>query len=309
MVDATVPLGHALWARVLLWLVPGLWASNYIIARSADGVISPHLLATGRWLLAALLMLLVLGPKRWRGLALAWREEWRQLLVLGALGMWICGAWLYQGARTTSAANIALLYSVTPVAIAALGARLLKERLSAYQVWGAGLALLGVLFVITQGDLSRLLRVRFSVGDLWVLACAAAWTAYSVLLRHWPSRLEPGVRLVAIILGGLLPLVVGSVVELVLDPGPPLGAKALTLVALAAVLPGALSYVAFSYLQRELGVARTALMMYLAPIYGALLGWLLLGERPGWYHLVGAALILPSIALATQAPSRTGPAR
>ena len=86
----------ARWARVLLWVVPALWSSNYVIARAADGVIAPHLLATGRWSLAALLML----PFTWRALLdqrMRWRSEWRQLLVLGALGMWICGAFVYQG--------------------------------------------------------------------------------------------------------------------------------------------------------------------------------------------------------------------
>ena len=67
----------------------------------------------------------------------------------------------------------------------------------------------------------------------------------------------------------------------------------------AAVVPGVLSYGAYSYLQRELGASRTAMMLYLAPVYGALLGWLLLGELPGWYHAVGAAMILPSIWLAS----------
>jgi drug/metabolite transporter (DMT)-like permease len=67
------------------------------------------------------------------------------------------------------------------------------------------------------------------------------------------------------------------------------------------VLPGVLSYSAYSFLQREIGAGRTALMLYLSPVYGAVLGWVLLGERPGWHHLVGAALILPSIALATRA--------
>ena len=69
---------------------------------------------------------------------------------------------------------------------------------------------------------------------------------------------------------------------------------------LAALLPGVLSYGAYSYLQRELGASRTAMMLYLAPIYGALLSWLVLGELPGWYHAVGAAMILPSIWLATR---------
>ena len=61
-----------------------------------------------------------------------------------------------------------------------------------------------------------------------------------------------------------------------------------------------LSYGAYSYLQRELGASRTAMMLYLAPVYGALRAWAVLGEGPGWYHLVGAAMILPSIWLASR---------
>jgi drug/metabolite transporter (DMT)-like permease len=73
----------------------------------------------------------------------------------------------------------------------------------------------------------------------------------------------------------------------------------------AAVLPGVLSCGAYSFPQREPGAARNALMLYLAPVYGALPAWLLLGERPGWYHVAGGALILPSIWLATRAASAT----
>jgi len=53
-----------------------------------------------------------------------------------------------------------------------------------------------------------------------------------------------------------------------------------------------------------LGVARAGLVMYLSPIYAALAAWALLGEAPRWYHAVGAALILPSIYLATRSAAR-----
>ncbi len=287
-------------AQVLMWVVPAVWSSNYIIARSAEGVIEPHMLATGRWMLAGLLLLLVLSPGRRRAMLRAWSQEWRHLLVLGALGMWVCGAWMYHGALTTSATNIALLFAVAPVTIAAFSALMLHERFRLRQWAGALLAMLGVLFVIAKGDLHNLLAVRFSVGDLWILSCAAAWTAYSVLLKLWPSSLQPGERLVAIIMGGLVFLLPGTALEFLLQPNPHLGWQAGLLVLLAGVLPGVLSYSAHAYLQRELGAARTSLMLYLAPVYGAVLAWLVLGEVPGWHHAVGAALILPSIALATR---------
>ena len=286
-------------ARVLLWLVPLLWSSNYIIARLGDGLIAPHALALGRWAVAAAILLPWMGRGLWAQRAVV-RREWLHLLILGFLGMYICGAWVYVAGRTTTSTNIALIYAVTPMAIAAASSMLLHEKLSRAQWVGVVLALLGLLFVIAKGDPARLLAVQFVPGDAWIVATAASWTAYSVLLKRWPSALGPGERLVAIIAGGLLVLLPTTVLEAALTVTPAFGWGAAGLVLLAAVLPGVLSYGAYSYLQRELGASRTAMMLYLAPVYGALLAWLILGEVPGWYHLVGAAMILPSIWLASR---------
>jgi drug/metabolite transporter (DMT)-like permease len=286
-------------AQVLLWVVPALWSSNYIIARLADGVIAPHALALGRWSLALALMLPFVARELLRD-GLPWRSEWRQLLVLGSTGMWICGAWVYLGGQSTTATNIALIYAATPVAIAALSVKLLQERMSTAQRVAVGFALLGVLFIIVKGKLDNLLSVRFTAGDGWILGAAISWTVYSVLLRRWPSMLSPGARLAAIIGGGMLMLLPFTVLEWWAGAAVPFTPQAAWLVGLAALLPGVLSYTAYSYLQRELGASRTALLLYLAPVYAAFSAWFVLGERPGWYHAVGAALILPSIWLATR---------
>jgi len=290
---------HPWWAQVLLFLVPALWSSNYLIARLANDVIHPHALAFGRWALAFALLLPFVGAGLLANFA-AVRREWKHLLVLGALGMWICGAWVYIAAHTTSAANIALIYAAAPVAIAIAGVKVLHERMGRMQWAAVASALAGVLFVIARGDVHNLLGLRLAPGDAWIVAAAIAWTAYSVLLKHWPSALGPGERLAAIIGGGLVALLPATVWEWMTAPPLPLTTQGLFLIGLGAVLPGVLSYGAYSLLQRELGAARTALMQYLAPVYGALGAWWVLGEVPHWYHGVGAALILPSIWLATR---------
>ncbi len=278
---------------------PALWSSNYVIARAADGVIAPHLLALGRWSLAWGLMLPLAGGvliREWP----RWRGEWRRLLLLGALGMWICGAFVYQGAQSTSATNIGLIYAATPVAIALVGARVLGERVSPAQRVGMALALAGVLYVIARGEPARLLQVRFSAGDGWIVVAAMSWVAYTVLLQRWPSALAPGPRLAAITAGGLIVLLPLTLAEAWVAPGPPLGARAFGLIVLAALLPGFFSYQAYAYMLRELGTARSALVLYLAPVYAAGTAWLVLGEPPRAHHAVGAALILPSIWLASR---------
>jgi drug/metabolite transporter (DMT)-like permease len=286
-------------AQLLLWITPALWSSNYIIARAADGVIAPHALALGRGLLALSLLLPLSAAALVAGFA-QWKHEWKQLLLLGSLGMWICGAFVYQGAHTTSAINIGLIYAATPVAIAFASTRLLHERVNAWQRAGMALALCGVLFVITKGDLANLRAVRFAVGDLWIVAAALSWVAYTVLLQRWPSTLGPTPRLAAITFGGVLVLLPFTALETLFQPGPPIGAKALLLIALAGLLPGFISYQAYAYMQRELGAARSSLVMYLAPVYAAFIAWALLGEAPRAYHAVGAALILPAIYMATR---------
>jgi drug/metabolite transporter (DMT)-like permease len=291
-------------ARALIWITPLLWSSNYIVARLCHGVIAPHVLALGRWTLALALML----PFAWRGLArngAPWRREWRQLLVLGGLGMWICGAFVYIGGETTSAVNIGLFYAATPALIAVAVSRHQGEALTPAQVAGLLLAWVGVIFIIAKGHFGNLLGVRLTHGDLWIVAAALGWAAYSVLLRVWPSVLGPAERLVVITAGGVIVLLPFTALELALIDAPPFSLAAVGLIVLAALLPGVLSYQAYSFMQRELGATRAAVVLYLGPLYSAFSAWVVLGEPPAWYHGAGALLILPSIWLATRiAPIR-----
>ena len=288
-------------ALALLVVTPGLWSANYIVARAAVGVVEPHMLALLRWSFALLLML----PFAWRSLSRefpAWRGEWRRMLVLGALGMWICGAFVYIGARTTAATNIGLLYAISPVMIALGSAVFFGERMSRAQAAGVGLALGGMLFVLAKGSAANLAAVRFTVGDGWILAAVISWTVYSLLLRHWQSALDPFARLAVITVAGLVVLAPFTLAEAWRAGLPDAGSSKVWLLALvAAALPGFGAYQAYSYMQRELGAARTGLVMYLGPLWAAAAAWWLLDEPPRWYHFAGAALILPGIYLATRA--------
>ncbi|MEZ5650794.1 MAG: DMT family transporter [Burkholderiaceae bacterium] len=287
------------WAQTLLFIAPALWSVNYLVARLAPGVIEPHLLALLRWSFALALMLpFALGELRrhWP----RWRHEIPDLVLLGALGMWVCGAFVYIGGRTTTAANIGLIYAMAPVMIAAISARLFGDRLGTGQKLGVAMAAFGMVLIIIKGSFANLVAVRFTVGDLWVLTAVLCWTAYSVLLRRQPTCLGPFARLTAITMGGVLVLVPFTLAEIA-DVGLPTDwPRALMLAVAAALLPGFGAYQAYSFMQRELGPARTGLVLYLGPLYAAFVGWWILGEQPTWYHGLGACLILPGIYLANR---------
>jgi drug/metabolite transporter (DMT)-like permease len=290
-------------AFTLIWLVPSLWTVNYIVARMAPGVIGPYLLALGRWAIAGAVLVALCAPELWRE-----RRHigtcWWQYLILGVLGMLICGAWVYQGARSTGAMNIALIYAAAPVLIA-LGAGLwLGEAFGKRQAAGVVLALAGVLHVIVRGHWMALADLQFVPGDGWVLAATISWAAFALLQKHWPSPLSATARLATICVFGVLSLLPFAAWELT-EPGLLVwGPKALWLVLAAAALPGLGAYWIYGWAQRIVGASRVAVALYLGPLYASIGAWIMLNEPPGLHHLVGAALILPGIFLVTQTRPR-----
>ena len=286
-------------AYALLFIAPAMWSVNYLVARWAPGHIAPHALALGRWCVAALLLAAVCRGELVEKRALIGRE-WKQCIVLGALGMWVCGAFVYIGARSTSAVNIGLLYAASPVLIALVSALWLHERLGPRQVAGVGLALAGVVHIVVQGRWGALAQLRINPGDLWVAVAVLCWTAYSLLLRAWPSAFGPVARLTLVSCGGILVLVPFTVWEAVAWLPSTLSWRSVGLVLTAALIPGAGAYAAYSFMQRTLGAARVGVVLYLGPLYSALVGWAVLGERIEPFHALGALMILPGIWLSTR---------
>lgn len=290
-------------AKLLLWVSPAFISSNYIIAKAASGEIAPHLMALIRWSVALCLMA-AFSWKQLGQLVRLSRSERLRLGVLGGLGMWMCGAFVYEAALSTSSTNIALIYAVTPVAIAVANSGASGGRFLPRHWLGMALALLGVLFVISKGHLGSLSTTRLVVGDAWVMGAATAWVAYTLLMQRWPSALDTSTRLCAVTLAGVLILLPCTALEAWHAGHVLLTQRGLLLAVVAGVIPGFVAYKAYALLIQKLGPAQAGLVMYLSPVYAAAIAWVLLGEAPSWFHFAGAALILPSIYLVTSRDAR-----
>ena len=281
-------------ARWVVWFVPALWAVNYIVARKAPGVVEPYTLALGRWLLAGLVLTALARRELWAQRR-AIVSVWHQYLVLGFCGMVVCGAWVYLGAQTTVAMNIALIYSASPVLIAVGAVLGLGEKFRWQQAAGVALALAGVVHVVVRGQWLALAQVQWVAGDGWIVAAMVSWALYALLQKYWPSPLGATARLAAICMGGVAVLLPCALWEW-LQPGTPAWSLQATLLVLfAALLPGLCAYWLYGWAQKVLGASRVAVTLYLGPLYAAAAAYAVLGEPLGWHHLVGAAMILPGV--------------
>ncbi len=283
-------------ALVLVCLMPLLWTVNLVVARQATGVITPHVLALGRWTLAGVILAWWSRHELWRK-----RREviqaWPQSLVLGACGMWICGAWVYIGAQSTGAMNIALVYASAPVLITLGSVLWLRERFSLWQALGVGLSLAGVLHVVVRGEWAHLAEVQLVTGDLWVVCSAVAWAAFSLFQKKWHSSLGAMARLATMCAGGVVVILPFALYELSAADTPVLGRQALLQVVATALIPGVAAYWIYGWTLKVLGASRVAVILYAGPLYAALVAWGVLDEPLGLYHLAGGLLILSGVGL------------
>jgi drug/metabolite transporter (DMT)-like permease len=282
-----------------MFVAPAMFSTNMLVARATADTFPPVALAFWRWAAAALLMAALLRGALWASRGAA-RSEWRSLLALGAIGMGICGAFVYLAAHTTSATNLGLIYAAAPVLIVLLGRALFGETLRPLQMLGIALSLAGVVVVVLRGSLDTLLGLRFAIGDIWAFVGAVGWAVYTVLLRHWTTQLGFNLRFAWIALGGVAAMAPFALAEAILVGPPPATAASAGWIALLATIASVGAYQTYGLVQRGLGTARAGLILYLIPLYTAGLAALFLGERFAPYHAVGAALVLPGIFLATR---------
>ncbi len=284
----------------LLLLPPLFWAGNAVVGRALVGHFPPLALSFWRWTFAFVL-LLPFASKAIRAHHDTIRAHWRTLLTVSFLGVGCYNSLQYIALQTSSAVNATLISASGPVAGLLIGALFYQTRVSQRQWTGAVLSIAGVLWVIARGDAGNLLKLHFAVGDLIMLVATVLWSFYTWMLR----RRRPPLPMTAFLtlqigLGALmiLPLYLLEYALTARVPEPT--AQNLAALVYVVLLPSIVAYFCW-----DRGVARAGavLPMYfvnLTPVFAALLATFFLAEPIGPYHLVGGALILFGIHLASR---------
>jgi len=283
----------------LLALMPLFFASNVVIGRASAGLVEPWTLAFWRWAIAALILL----PFAWSGIARNWsafRAVWREILILGLLGMLVCGGLVYVSLHWTTATNAALLYTGSTLFIVLLDALYFRQPLTSVRIAGLAIGFLGVATIVLQGEPGRLLTLEFNPGDLGIAVCSFSWAIYSVMLKAERLRALPTLPLfAAIALVGALTLVPPMAYEAVALGAVPTGGRAWASILALAVIPSVLAYGIYQLCIKEVGPSITGVFLYLMPVYGVALAVLTLGESFLAFHAAGLVLVVGGVVLAT----------
>jgi len=285
-------------AYLLLILTMLFWAGNSVVARGMHETVPPLALAWLRWTLATIIILPVAWPhlRRDRAVILA---NWPILAVLGAIGTGTFIALYYYGISKTSAINALVINSAVPIFIPLATFTMYGERISRLQAAGIGVSMLGVLVVLSKGDPGVLASLDLNLGDLWVLAAMAVWAVYTALLRHQPPIHWLSFAAISFAVAALvnLPMFIG---EHLLFRQIQVTPEAVFAIAYVATLPSVVAQIFYIRGVELIGGNRAGVFMHLIPLFGAILAIAFLGEQLRLFHLVGFAIILVGVWLASR---------
>ena len=287
------PSNQRWWAYALPMIAVLIWSLNITVTRYVAEFISPISISFYRWLIAFVLMSPFVLLSVWKYRTEIRQHAW-QFAVLGACGMVFYQGLAYSAAHYTTATNMGIINAFTPIFTIFISIFILKEMPTRYAVIGGILSFLGLLYVMSQGNLQSLVHLAGHWGDLLMILAVFLYAFYGVFLKKWQIQMPLLTSLYVQIAFALL-FHLPFVFVLGLDV---INSQNVGSVLYAGVFPSIVAPLVWMMAVQYIGPNRTSIFMNVMPIGTALIAYFWLNEAWTIYHTIGGVIILLGIALA-----------
>jgi len=289
MTKKLIPFLEALFAVIV-------WGASFIATKIAVGQISPIAVVFIRFAMGIpILLFAVILRKQF---AFPKGNEWGYFALLGFLGISF-HQWLQSnGLQTAQATTTAWIVSTSPAFIAILGWMVLKEKLNLLQSSGIVLAMIGVLAVVSKGDLSTLVGGKFgTTGDFLILISSVNWAVFSILSRrglknHPSTRMTFWVMTIGWLITAAAFFANKSYTEI-----PLLDTRGWMAMIFLGIFTTGLAYIAWFDALAQLPAAQTGAFLFVEPLTSMIVATVILNEQITLVSILGGAVILVGIWL------------
>ena len=271
-----------------------VWGAQFPFTKPALEVIAPFTFTLFRFLLA-IVVLLPLTGKSW--LVLLRGEDRYQIAVLGLMGFCIAQVFQSLALKLSLASDISLLSICQPLWIAILARFWLKESLSPQGKIGFAVAIAGVLIIQWPRNGNSSLAFDRIVGNAVYMITGFSWAYYNVKGKALMNRYPPLATTSAAGIVGTICILPFAVFEWLTGNSVEFTWAAVSGVAYAGLLATAIGFAVLFWALVHVQATHAAIMMYLQPLAGVLIAWLLLDEMITVVFLFGAMCVLFGVGM------------
>ncbi|KHF39445.1 DMT family transporter [Halalkalibacter okhensis] len=237
------------------------------------------------------------------------KNEWsiaekhiKTLLILSLSGVIGYNLLCYWALHYTTAVLVTLINSTAPIFITILAYVSLKERITRPLICAIIRSIVGVITVMTQGELSRLLQLQVNVGDLIMIFGVISWAVYSVTLKTFIGKMSFLSTFGYSLIFALPMLVPFTIVELLFIPIQQIqGIEIISLFYLG-IFPSIFAFLFWNQAVRLIGPSKAAVFINLTPVFGGVLAYFLLSEALTLAHFIGGLFVFSGVLLVSKRP-------
>lgn len=289
----------------LLLAAAFILSTNHILGRWVQGEMPPMGVTFWRIAVGTLLVL----PFAWRDFVARRTEflaHWRLLTALG-IGLVVFGnAGVYLAYQFTTAVNGGVLATAQPIVTLLFSWWLFRDAASPRQILGVVFATIGVLVIVSQGDLVRLASLQWNVGDLIMIAAMAGFAFYNSSLRRLPSGMNPFLVLFVIQVAAMPVVLPLYIAETVFVQPVPLTWKSVAILFWIGSFIAVGAVGATNTAVIRLGANRAAMGNYMRALITAGMAIALLGEALHAYHIAAFIMVVSGIVMLGRRQRRSG---
>ena len=276
-----------------------IWGSTYLAIRFAVETLPPLLMASARFVLAGVIVLL--WARLRDGAAWPTRLEWRVGLISGALLLLGGNGGVSWAEQRVPSGIAALLVAVVPLWMVLLDwLRPGGHRPRAAVFAGIGLGLVGLALLVGP-DAIRSGSGSDTLGAIVLVLASLSWAAGSLYTKHAPRATSTTVGTGTQMIAGGLALLAAAIVA-----GEPArldlaNASTNSIVAFFYLLTfgSLIGFTAYVYLLAHTTAAKASTYAYVNPVVAVLLGWAIGHEPVTSRTVLSAAVILGGVAIIT----------
>ena len=266
-----------------------MWGASYLFMRYAVPHVGPVLLIEMRVLIAGLALAAFLYAT---GGAVGWREHWRALLFVGAIGLALPFLLIAQALTVIDASTAAILNALSPLFASIVAAAWIRDPITPAKAGGIALCLVGTAVLVgwTPAPMTgrELLAASMSVAATALYGYTIVFTKVK-LKQASPMGIATGTLLMAA--AAMLPF---TPVTRDLSAVPPLAWLA---VLGLAIISTTVAFILYYRLIADVGPVKAITVTLLVPIFGMVWGVIFLGEPVTAGRIAGCAIILAGCSL------------
>jgi RarD protein len=214
------------------------------------------------------------------------------LALIAVFHLWI----QVTGLRYTTASNTGWIIGTAPIFIALLGFIFFKERFALMQTIGVGIALFGLLLLISRGSFNSIEFIT-NKGDFLILSSAFTWGVYSVINKKISVDFSPLMTILFLFIMMAVLISPFTIEASFINSAVKLSMLGWISILFLGIFCSGAAYVIWAQSLKNMPASKVGVFLYFEPFITVIAAWAMLNETITFLMILSGLIITLGVVL------------